>query len=77
MTKPLASSDAAGLCPSCGGTITEIVYGLPSLELFEAAERGEVAIGGCVLFGNDPDRQCASCGQTWKADYVDFPGEAR
>ena len=26
------------------------VYGLPSPELVEAAERGEVMLGGCVMF---------------------------
>ncbi len=33
------------VCPQCGGRpIIPIVYGLPGLELFEAAERGEVGV---------------------------------
>ncbi|UCH79180.1 MAG: hypothetical protein JSU81_04330 [Candidatus Coatesbacteria bacterium] len=35
-------------CPKCGSdeNVIPIVYGYPSEELFEAAERGEVALGG-------------------------------
>lgn len=35
-------------CPQCGSdeNVLPIVYGYPSEELFEAAERGEVALGG-------------------------------
>lgn len=37
------------LCPRCGSTALPIAYGLPAPELFEAADRGEVALGGCVV----------------------------
>ena len=49
----------------CGGEGVEIVYGLPGLELAEAAERGEVTLGGCVIEDDDPDRQCRVCGHRW------------
>ncbi|WP_156251507.1 hypothetical protein [Pseudactinotalea terrae] len=55
-------------CPECGsGDVVEIVYGMPGPELFEAAERGEVVLGGCVMFVDpdgqsaDPDRSCRDC----------------
>lgn len=36
-------------CPICNGKVVPIVYGEPSCELFEAAERGEVVLGGCCI----------------------------
>ena len=45
-------------CPECGGKGVRIVYGLPGPELAEAAERGEVALGGCVIGEDDANLQC-------------------
>jgi hypothetical protein len=43
--------------------IPRVVYGYPAAETFEAAERGEVTLGGCM-----PDvpveRPCPTCGLT-------------
>lgn len=44
-----------------------IVYGMPGPELFEAAERGEVLIGGCVITGDDPTHGCTA-GHEWKVN---------
>ena len=49
-------------CPRCGSTdAVEIVYGYPTGETFEAAERGEVVLGGCVIGPEAPDYECGSC----------------
>ena len=49
-------------CPRCGATdAIEIVYGYPTAETFEAADRGEVALGGCVIGPEAPDYECRSC----------------
>jgi hypothetical protein len=64
----MTSPDTTAICPSCGsGQSVQIVYGLPSFRLFKASERGEVAIGGCIVGreGGDPDRQCRDCGHEW------------
>jgi hypothetical protein len=29
--------------------------------MIEAAERGEVFLGGCCIMGNDPTRHCRAC----------------
>ena len=50
----------------CGGEEMEIVYGLPDLDLAEAAERGEVALGGCDIEFENPNRQCRRCGHRWR-----------
>lgn len=53
-------------CPKCGEAKTiPIVYGMPGPELFEAAERGEVVLGGCVLGDENPVWQCKACGAHW------------
>lgn len=41
-------------------TGVEIIYGLPSSELADAEERGEVELGGCEVDDNNPKR-------TWNA----------
>ncbi len=46
-------------CPECGTPTRRIVYGLPGEELFAAAARGEVALGGCLV---RPQRwRCPAC----------------
>lgn len=52
-------------CPSCGAPGIRIVYGMPGAELFEAADRGEVVLGGCVIGGDDPDLACPQ-GHRWR-----------
>ena len=58
-------ADGATPCPACGGRLVPIVYGLPSPEGFQAAERGEVALGGCTVTGDDPQLRCLTCGEEY------------
>lgn len=51
-------------CPVCGAASVPIVYGLPDVELFDAADRGEVALGGCIVGDDDPTHECQA-GHTW------------
>ncbi|GAA3959253.1 hypothetical protein GCM10023085_47050 [Actinomadura viridis] len=56
-------------CPRCGGAAAPVLYGLPGPEMFEAAERGEIVLGGCEV---GPERWwCGTC-----ARYLPFPEEA-
>ena len=48
---------------ACAEHAIRIVRGMPGAELFEAAERGEVILGGCDAGG--PTHQCRVCGRTW------------
>lgn len=55
-------------CPSCGGPrVAEILYGLPHFtpELERALDEGQIVLGGCCVFGEDPRWQCADCGHSW------------
>jgi len=56
-------------CPRCNSEDTvPIVYGYPGPELAEASMRGEVALGGCVVFPDAPEYTCRSCGHEWRQD---------
>ena len=52
-------------CPHCGGKVLRIQYGYPGPELFEAAERGEILLGGCIVDPSNPDYACPTCGQAF------------
>lgn len=55
------------ICPACGEkTGVNIRYGYPSPEMREAEERGEIALGGCCIGDNDPERRCLKCGHEWR-----------
>ena len=59
-------SKKAPACPQCQRNDTvPIMYGLPSHEGFEAAERGEVVIGGCVVEPDNPRWACPACEHRW------------
>ncbi|HVJ47648.1 hypothetical protein [Desulfitobacterium sp.] len=51
-------------CPACGSNHTlKIIYGEPTYEAFEAAEGGELVLGGCCVTSNDPTHFCKTCDQ--------------
>lgn len=58
------------VCPVCGSPdVAPILYGLPAPGAFEAVERAEVIIGGCVL--REATDGCRACGARW-AETVDW-----
>lgn len=55
------------VCPACKQkTGVDILYGMPSHEAFEMAERKEIALGGCCIDVEGPERACTSCGHEWR-----------
>lgn len=55
-------------CPHCGRTAAlRIIYGYPSEETMQRAERGEILLGGCCRLIEDPDRACTACRYRWDA----------
>lgn len=50
-------------CPHCGSKVLRIQYGYPGHEMMEAAERGEILLGGCCISPDSPDYGCPTCGQ--------------
>ena len=61
--EPMTPTTTFPPCPACGAADpVPIVYGLPGLDLFEAAERGEVVLGGCLVGSESPEFECRGCG---------------
>ena len=57
--------DSAEPCPQCGTDMKPLVWGYPlhDGELMEAANRGDVFLGGCVLPERPiPQWRCPGCG---------------
>ena len=51
-------------CPKCETpNPLEIVYGFPSNEMQIAESEGTIALGGCVIQGDDPAYRCRECGE--------------
>lgn len=50
-------------CPRCGSPekLIPIEYGYPGTELIEAAERGDVLLGGCVVDVSNAEWHCSRC----------------
>lgn len=49
-------------CPKCDSAkVVEILYGMPTQEVFEDADRGLVALGGCCISGREPSWKCLEC----------------
>jgi hypothetical protein len=64
MTVPSDTAVPSALppCPRCGSTdAIEIVYGYPDPGMSAAAERGEIALGGCMVGPEAPEYECRGC----------------
>lgn len=52
----------AALCPSCHShRIVPIIYGYPTAQTVERAQRGEVVLGGCVVTERSARWMCLDC----------------
>lgn len=56
-------------CPRCdSASNAKILYGLPDFtdeELKADLDSGRYVLGGCVIEGDDPTRECRDCGYRW------------
>ena len=51
-------------CPKCGSLeVVPILYGYPTEETMHEAEKGLIALGGCCVFEDDPEKHCNACGE--------------
>lgn len=57
-------------CPCCGGKVVPIIYGYPSPDARDAAMRGEIVLGGCVVDIGDPDWMCVDCGASFRKNMI-------
>lgn len=52
------------MCERCGEAMLAIAYGYPGPGMMEAGERGEIALGGCVVYDEAPRWRCPACDHT-------------
>ncbi|MCY3414979.1 MAG: hypothetical protein INQ03_25235 [Candidatus Heimdallarchaeota archaeon] len=53
-------------CPKCKSEeYTPIMYGYPAKESIEAAEKGELILGGCELPKKLTNASCKACGHRY------------
>jgi hypothetical protein len=68
---PVNTERSTATCPSCGSrAVARIQYGEPAYsEEFEAdLEARRVVLGGCMVWDDQPDRNCTACGLEFRAD---------
>ena len=57
------------ICPECGREDSvPLIWGLPDVEGMQLAERGLVALGGCMVPDESPVLHCRACGLDWGRD---------
>jgi len=49
-------------CPSCGGQLRWILYGMPTDAVNAAAGNGGYILGGCCVANDAPTHECEQCG---------------
>jgi predicted RNA-binding Zn-ribbon protein involved in translation (DUF1610 family) len=50
-------------CPECGvKELLPVLMGMPTPAVEQAALRGEVMLGGCIISAEAPEYACARCG---------------
>jgi hypothetical protein len=54
-------TDGPPSCPRCQKAMVPVVYGYPGGDMFQAAERGEIVLGGCLVYDGQPAWSCTSC----------------
>ncbi len=61
-----AADNKPEICPSCGArSVVRISYGLPDEVGEEAARRGAIVLGGCMLVEDAAKWYCRNCGHEW------------
>jgi hypothetical protein len=65
----LVGVQAGRVCPECGREDSiPLIYGMPGSEDFQQAERGLVALGGCLMPGEPPAFVCRTCDLEWGSE---------
>jgi len=71
MAEPRPPYHAGPECPDCHARdVVPIIYGYPSAHAVEAAQRGELLIGGWNSDSHNPRWSCRSCGRRFSVGDV-------
>ena len=53
-------------CPACNTRGIPVIYGMPSSDLHQAVEQGLIALGGCIVRGDeDSTWWCPDCEESF------------
>lgn len=53
------------VCPECQQPAIPIGYGYPGPEMIDAAQKGEIRLGGCIVWDDMPTHTCHN-GHSWR-----------
>ena len=59
-------------CPKCGNKLVEIMYGMPSSDIIEKVEKGEIFLGGCMIDDVNPIYHCNTCERSYFENLKDY-----
>jgi hypothetical protein len=68
--RPVSDPTAGLMCPACGSSyIAGYLYGFPppDPQLETRIRDGQVVLGGCVIYDDQPDFRCNGCGFEFRA----------
>ena len=62
-------------CPICGKPLVDVIYGMPSNELFVKEKNKEVYLGGCeeIIGIKQPSYYCYHCKMGYTKDLKKYP----
>ncbi|MBX3030767.1 MAG: hypothetical protein KF809_11445 [Chloroflexi bacterium] len=69
--EPVTKTGREHPCPRCGSrAVASIMYGMPmfSEDLQKSLDTGELALGGCVVWDDQPDLRCNTCDHSYRMD---------
>lgn len=59
------------VCPKCGSKRNlKIIYGEPTIDLFEESKKGKVRLGGCCVPIPTPQYYCCECEYEWNKEEI-------
>jgi len=70
-SEPVKTAQRSRACPRCGSReIARVQYGMPALSDHLEADLGahRVVLGGCMVWDDQPDRSCTTCGLEFRTD---------
>ena len=70
-SEPVKTARRSRACPRCGSReIAMVQYGMPALsdQLEADLTAYRVVLGGCMVWDEQPDRSCTTCGLEFRAD---------
>jgi hypothetical protein len=71
MTTLQATTGSTTTCPRCGSdAVAEILYGYPAFseDLRKEMDSGHIVLGGCVVWDDQADLACTTCGLEFRSD---------